>query len=360
MHRSIRYVLVAAAILFVMVGTAFYALFTSVVHSETGYTYNLPLGMGKQSLIADLNQKNLLPSKWLFETYVLMHPHAELKAGEYLFPPGSTPHSIWQQITTGHGLHYRSFILIPGWTFQQLRNELNNIPYLRHTTFTLTEAEIMQRVGAPEGMAAEGNFCPETYFYSAGSSDLVILKRAYQLMQEKLHAFWPERETNLPYNDAYQALIAASLVEKEAHLASERPIIAGVLINRLNQNMLLQFDPTVIYGMGASYAGKIYKSDLLADTPYNTYVHKGLPPTPIAMPSESSLTAVLHPAHHDYFYFVAKGDGGHRFSKTLEEHHQAVTLYRPPLFFNNAIIERYAKPYLSVRAVKTGMNNATW
>ena len=361
MRRFNRYLLVVVAALIAIMAVVFYTLFTPVVHSETGYTYNLPIGMGKQSLINDLNQKSLLPSKWVFEIYVLLHPHAELKAGEYFFAKNSTPHSIWRQITTGHGLHYRAFILIPGWTFQQIRNELNKNPQLRHATFTLTEAQIMQQVGAPAGVAAEGNFCPETYFYSAGSSDLTILKRAYALMQKKLETFWPERETNLPFNDAYQALIAASLVEKEAHLASERPIIAGVLVNRLNQNMLLQFDPTVIYGMGASYTGKIFKSDLTTDTPYNTYLHKGLPPTPIAMPSESSLMAVLHPAHHDYLYFVAKGDGSHRFSKTLEEHNQAVSLYRPHTpFFNNAIIERYAKPYLTVSATTTGIKNATW
>ena len=361
MRRSIRYLVIATAMLLAITGVTFYGLYSPVVNFETGYTYLLPIGMGKQSLVADLNRKQLLPSKWLFESYVLLHPKAQLKAGEYFFPPGSTPHSIWRQITTGRGLHYRSFVLIPGWTFIQLRDELNKIPQLRHATLTLTEAQIMQRVGAPPGVAAEGNFCPETYFYTIGSSDTVILKRAYALMQKKLATLWPSRETNLPYNDTYQALIAASLVEKEAHLAAERPIIAGVLMNRLNQNMLLQFDPTVIYGMGASYTGKIYKSDLTADTPYNTYVHKGLPPTPIAMPSESSLRAVLHPAHHEYLYFVAKGDGGHRFSKTLEEHHQAVSYYMPhTLFFNNAIIERYIKPYLTMSALEIGSSHATW
>jgi UPF0755 protein len=196
-------------------------------------------------------------------------------------------------------------------------------------------------------VAPEGEFYPETYYYTRGVADLVILKHAYDLMQSRLNQAWESRLPGLPYQDAYQALIAASLIEKEAHLNQERPIIAGVLINRLRKNMLLQIDPTVIYGMGDRYLGKIYRRDLLDDTIYNTYVHKGLPPTPIAMPSQASIDAAIHPAAHDYYYFVAKGDGSHQFSKSLPEHHRAVQstkgqqtgYYNDSLFYSTAVKE---------------------
>ena len=173
-------------------------------------------------------------------------------------------------------------------------------------------------------ISPEGEFFPETYNYTMNVSDLVILKRAYDLMQNKLNIAWQTRSATLPYKSAYDALIAASLIEKEAYLDKERPIISGVIINRLNKNMLLQIDATVIFGLGSRYNGKIYKTDLIEDTAYNSYVHKGLPPTPIAMPGMASINAAIHPQQHDYLFYVAKGDHSHQFSKTLIEHDAAI------------------------------------
>lgn len=181
----------------------------------------------------------------------------------------------------------------------------------------------MSRISSSD-VDPEGEFFPETYYYTKDVSDLVILKRAYDLMQSRLSEAWQMRAADLPYQNAYEALIAASLIEKEAYFASERPLIAGVLVNRLKKNMLIQFDPTVIYGLGLRYDGTIHKKDLLENTPYNTYVRKGLPPTPIAMPSMASIEAALHPDNTDYLYFVARKDKSHQFSKTLPEHHAAV------------------------------------
>jgi UPF0755 protein len=195
---------------------------------------------------------------------------------------------------------------------------------LKHMATNMTDAEIMLALGdnlhAPEGM-----FMPETFHYARGDVDLVILKRAHDLLVLKLNEAWQNHPANLPYQDAYQVLIAASLIEKEAYLAKEQPIISGVLVNRLAKNMLLQFDPTVIYGLGDNYRGKIYKSDLTTDTPYNTYVHKGLPPTPIAMPGMSAIQAAMHPAAHNYLYFVATGNGSHEFTTNLQDHYAAVS-----------------------------------
>lgn len=194
---------------------------------------------------------------------------------------------------------------------------------LKHMITNMSDKDVMAALGdmihAPEGM-----FMPETYYYSRDDADLVILKRAYDLMTLKLNDAWQTRAADLPYENSYQALIAASLIEKEAYLPKEQPIIGGVLVNRLRKNMLLQFDPTVIYGMGDAYKGKIHKSDLAMDTPYNTYIRKGLTPTPIAMPGLSAIHAALHPDNHPYLYFVAKGDGSHEFTSDLESHHGAV------------------------------------
>lgn len=265
-----------------------------------------------------------------------------MKAGEYLFPQGSNLISIWKQITTGSGLYYRSLTIVPGWSFKQLRQELAKTETLHQTISSLSDDEIMQRLGYPN-IAAEGEFYPETYLYTRNVLDLVILKRAADLMQLRLKEMWERRDNQLPYKNVYEALIVASIIEKEAYLAAERPVIASVIINRLKKNMLLQCDPTVIYGIGDRFTGKLHKTDLSADTPFNTYLHKGLPPTPIAMPSVQSLQAALHPAVTDYLYFVALGDGSHKFSTTLEEHNSAVneTINRNVSFFNESRLRQY-------------------
>lgn len=300
-----------------------YFLFSAVVFQDSGYIYYVKPGVSKHAVIYDLNQRGIIPHPIALSFYALPQKNAALKAGEYQFKKGSTPHSIWKQMTTGTGLYYRPIAIIPGWTFKQLRAELLKAEELRHTTASLDDKQIMERLGYPN-LSPEGEFFPDTYKYTRGDVDFIILKRAFNLMQSRLNEVWKNRAENLPFKSPYEALIVASIIEREAYLDSERPIIAGVLMNRLGKEMLLQIDATVIFGLGNRYTGKIYKQDLLEDTPYNTYLHKGLPPTPIAMPGLSSLKAATHPEQNDYFYYVAKGNGGHEFSATLDAHHTAV------------------------------------
>ena len=313
-----------ALFLFVCFGLWIYFLFIPVVSQKEGVVYYLKPNTSKLILISDLSKQGILSHSFLLSLYVYFKHEATLKTGEYYFKQGSSFASIWEQMTTGTGFFYRSFTIVPGWSFKELRQKLNQVETIQQLLPNLSDQMLMQQLGRPD-LAPEGEFFPETYYYTRDVSDLILLKKAFLLMQNKLEAMWAMRASTLPYKNEYEALIAASLIEKEAYLQEERPLIAGVLINRLAKNMLLQFDPTVIYGMGDRYQGQISKKDLRENTLYNTYVHKGLPPTPIAMPSEASLFAALHPKTSDYLYFVAKGEGGaHTFSETLSEHHQAV------------------------------------
>jgi UPF0755 protein len=305
-----------------LIGMWFYALYKPVVHSKQGFVYYLRPGMTRPQVITDLAEQNIIQFPRIFSVYVFFQKNMYLKTGEYLFPKGSTPVSIWQQMHNGKGLMYHHFAIIPGWTFAQIRRALG-AQTVRQTTANLNDQQVMAQLGNPL-TAPEGQFFPDTYYYTRGNTDFIILKHAFDLMQKKLNDAWLNRANNLPYKNVYEALILASLIEKEAYLDSERPIIAGVLLNRLKKNMLLQCDATVIYGLGNQYDGKIYKIDLTKNTLYNTYLHKGLPPTPIAMPSLNSIRAALHPQENDYFYYVAKKDHSHQFSKTLSEHHEAV------------------------------------
>lgn len=339
-----------------MIGLWLYFLFTPVVLLEKGTTYYLRPGTSKKKFISDLSDKRIIQYQQLFSLYVYAHVKTQLKTGEYLFPEGSSVFSIWRQVSNGRGLVYHPFTIIPGWSFNQLRNALSQSSNLRHQVSQLNDEQIMRRL-KQLALKPEGMFFPDTYFYTRGVSDLVILKKAYLLMQQKLNELWLNRTHNLPFKNKYEALIAASMVEKEAHLSYERTVIAGVLINRLRKNMLLQFDPTIIYGLGDRYDGKIYKKDLLEDTAFNTYLHKGLPPTPIAMPSLAAIEAVMHPDHHDYLYFVAMGDGSHRFSKTLLEHQAAVAEVEAlekeqSWYFNKSKVRNYLKPALKQSSLK--------
>jgi UPF0755 protein len=300
------------------------------VTNERGVTFYLKPNMTKKVVIAELARQHMVSSPLctsfaFFLQGLFVKNQTQLKTGEYFFPKGSTPFSIWKQMTQGKGLVYHSFTLIPGWSFRQVREALLRTDGIRHTIINLSDQQVMAHLGYPNFLP-EGLFYPDTYYYTKGISDLVILKKAFDFMQAKLKQAWEHRSINLPYKTAYEALIVASLIEKEAYLAIERPIIAGVIVNRLRHNMLLQIDPTVIYGMGKQYQGKIYQSNLRQDTAYNTYVHKGLPPTPIAMPGMASIVSAMHPKQHDYFYFVATGDGSHQFSETLSKHYVAVEM----------------------------------
>ena len=250
----------------------------------------------------------------------------QLKAGEYRLLPGMTLPDILDVFVAGKSLQY-SITFPEGWTFKQIRQRIDNNTRLRHTLKDIDESAILQKLGS-RYTRAEGLFLPETYFFEKNSSDLELLKRAYDRRQQVLKQEWQNKQAGLPLKTPYEALILASIVEKETAVSGERAMIAGVFIRRLQKDMLLQTDPTVIYGMGEKYKGNIRRKDLKTPTAYNTYVIKGLPPTPIAMPGRDAIHAVLHPATGKSLYFVAKGDGTHYFSETLRQHVNAVNKYQ--------------------------------
>ncbi len=249
-----------------------------------------------------------------------------LKAGEYELTPGMKLPDILASLVAGKSKQY-SITFPEGWTFRQIRQAIADNPNIKQTLTGMDPQQIMQRLGS-ETLHPEGLFFPETYFFEKNSSDFALLKRAYRKMQSVLEQEWNDREKALPLKNRYQALILASIIEKETGVGGERKPIAGVFIRRLRKGMLLQTDPTVIYGMGERYQGNIRRRDLRTPTPYNTYIIKGLPPTPIAMPGQAAVHAALHPADGKSLYFVARGDGSHQFSATLREHNNAVNKYQ--------------------------------
>jgi UPF0755 protein len=319
-------------------------LVTPIVTANEGYQYTVQTGASYKTVTADLDRLHIITHPYLFT--LLFQKRGDmrhLKAGEYLFPAGTTPNKLIDQIVNGTGMVYHSFTIVPGMNFMQLRQALDKNRHLNHATQKLTDAAIMQKLNMP-GAFPEGMFYPNTYYFVENAPDLIVLKRAHAAMQDKLMKAWNKRAAGLPFTTPYQALIAASIIEKEATVAAELPIIAGVMMNRLRQNILLQFDPTVIYGVWAHYNGVIHRSDLEADNSYNTYIHKGLPPTPISMPDIHAIEAVMHPDANNYLYFVARGDGStHQFSRTLEEHNAAVAASRKfhPWFFNYVLVKEY-------------------
>jgi UPF0755 protein len=321
MKKSHRLLLSLAVI--IPIFTWLNAHFVPVITTAPGAVYELKPGTSVRRMMTEMHEQGIVSYPIFFSLYAYAHVTSQLKTGEYLFTKGSTQSSIWKQVTTGTGLMHYHFTIVPGWTFIQLRQALHKATKMRSLTDNMSEKQIMNRLGNAN-LDPEGEFFPETYYYTKDSSDLVILKRAYDLMQNNLNEAWSTRASNLPYKSMYEALVAASLIEKEGYFDAERPLIAAVLVNRLRKDMLIQFDPTVIYGLGLRYDGKIHKKDLQENTPYNTYVHKGLPPTPIAMPGMASINAALHPIESDYLYFVARSDKSHQFSKTLPEHIAAV------------------------------------
>jgi len=251
---------------------------------------------------------------------------SRIKAGSYELKPGTSPRRLLTQLVRGEFAH-EAITIIEGWTFRQMRQAISGHERLKHDTVNLTDAELMAKIST-EFKDPEGMFFPDTYLFAKGSSEIEIYKRAHQSMISHLNAAWEKRNKELPYKTPYEALIMASIVEKETGQKSERTMIAGVFVNRLRTGMLLQTDPTVIYGMGVNYAGQIRKKDLQADTPYNTYTRGGLPPTPISLPGLQSLHAALEPAETPALYFVSRGDGTSQFSNNLPDHNRAVNRYQ--------------------------------
>lgn len=295
---------------------------------ESGINITVKRGASFGQIIAQLQQHKLSAApRWYWRLLAeRMRVTDALHAGEYALAPGLTPRSLFQRLATGDVVQHQ-FTIVEGWRFAELRSALAADTGLVHVTGTLDAAGVMQRIDAA-GENPEGRFLPETYAYVRGDSDLDVLTRAYAAMQSVLAAEWEKRASALPIESPYQALILASIIEKETGRSGERARIAGVFTRRLDIGMPLQTDPTVIYGMGKAYDGNIRRSDLARDTPYNTYLHVGLPPTPIALPGAAAIHAALHPAPGKALYFVANGQGGHVFSATLREHNRAVACYQ--------------------------------
>lgn len=285
-------------------------------------------GTSLHTIAQNLKERGVLTHPRIWAWYARSRDLAtRIHAGEYQFVEGTTPAGILDQMVRGEVI-LRALTVVEGTSFRDLLNTLAAHASVKHTIAELSEEELMGRLGAP-GMHPEGQFFPDTYRFAAGTTDLEILKRAYTQMQQRLAAAWESRATDLPLQTPYQALILASIVEKETGLAAERPRVAGVFTRRLRVGMRLQSDPTVIYGLGAAYDGDIRRRDLRGDTPYNTYTRDGLPPTPIALPGEAALRAVVQPEDTGAIFFVATGasDGSHYFSATLEEHSAAIRRY---------------------------------
>ncbi|MGF6759120.1 UPF0755 protein [Paraburkholderia sp. GAS42] len=266
------------------------------------------------------------------ELFVLMTRvlglQSQLKSGNYEFKAGVTPYEVLQKIARGDVNEYVATI-IEGWTFHHMRAEIDANPALTHDTAGMSDGDLLKAIGAPEATIGngEGLFFPDTYLFDKNASDLEVYRRAYRLMKLRLDEAWSTRSADLPYKTPYDALTMASIIEKETGKASDRPMVAAVFANRLKVGMPLQTDPTVIYGLGENYAGRLKKRDLQTDTPYNTYTRMGLPPTPIALPGVASLQAAMNPAQTTALYFVSRGDGSSIFSDTLDAHNKAVDKY---------------------------------
>lgn len=249
-----------------------------------------------------------------------------IKAGSYAVKDGVTPRRLLNKLLRGK-VTQGELTLVEGWTFRQWRARLDRHPDLVHESLDLSEAQIIEKLGLNLS-SLEGRLFPDTYLFDKQSSDLELMARAYRAMQRKLDAEWGSRAPGLPYRSPEEALTMASIVEKETGREADRQLVAAVFVNRLRQGMLLQTDPTVIYGLGEKFDGNLRKRDLQTDTPYNTYIRAGLPPTPISMPGQASIQAALNPASSDVVYFVARGDGSSEFSRTLEEHNRAVNKFQ--------------------------------
>jgi UPF0755 protein len=325
----------------VIAGLAIAAIAATLAYARFDAWRNAPLAVGSESVTVEIARGEPLAAvaQDLAGRGVLSHPRwfvayarvlgadSRIRAGEYAIQSGATPATLLQQFERGAVIQ-RSVTLVEGWTFRDLRRALERADSLRNTLKGKSDAEVMSELGEA-GTAPEGLFFPDTYLFSKGTTDREILGRARDRMRRELESAWQARAPGLPLQSAYEALILASIVERETANAEERPRIAGVFVGRLRAGMRLQTDPTVIFGLGNAYDGNLRRADLERDGPYNTYTRAGLPPTPISMPGAASLRAAVRPDDRGELYFVATGlpDGTHRFSRTLAEHEAAVKQY---------------------------------
>jgi UPF0755 protein len=314
-------------IVILVAGAALYYVTRPITNVTMPYDFSLQPGSSLKSAAHQMNKAGLIPDAQIFILLGRsMGKSGQIKLGNYQLTKAVSLFELLEIVSKGR-VAQSDITIIEGWSFRQLREALNNAPKLRHDSALLSEAEILQRIGATE-KHPEGLFFPDTYIFPSGSSDIALMRRAYQTMQRRLQESWQGREVHLPLDTPYQALILASIVEKETGKAKDRDMIASVFVNRLRKGMMLQTDPTVIYGIGEKFDGNIRKRDLLKDTAYNTYTRYGLTPTPISLPGKDSIEAVMHPATSSALYFVARGDGSSQFSNTLADHNKAVQRYQ--------------------------------
>jgi UPF0755 protein len=320
---------IAAAILGFFAWLSWFALSPLELAVPT-LDFSIRQGSTLRGATRQLIEAGLPLSEWKFVVLARVNgASSAVKAGSYQVAEGVTPMLLMRKITRGEYAQ-AEIIFLEGWTFRQMRDAMEAHAGLKHDTAGLAETEIMAKLGE-SGAVAEGRFFPDTYVFAKGSSDVAVLARARRAMKKQLDAAWASRDPGLPIVDPQEALILASIVEKETGRAGDRGMIAAVFINRLRLKMKLQTDPTVIYGMGEGFDGNLRKRDLMRDTPFNTYTRMGLPPHPIAMPGLASITAVMHPTKTDALYFVSRGDGTSEFSRTLVEHNRAVAKYQLPV-----------------------------
>ena len=326
--RILRYVLVLIALAAAIAGAfAWSALTRPLPLPESPFAFEVRGGASLGSVARDLEAAGALPRPWALRLLARWRGQDRtIKAGSYEIEAGITLPELLSTLTEGD-VTQSAFVIVEGATFAEVRRAMRSSPALRNTVLDLTDAELMARLGAA-GTSPEGAFHPDTYFFAPGNADVAVLKRALRAHQTLLADAWARRARDVPLKSPAEALILASIVEKETGRASDRPLIASVFINRLRKGMRLQTDPTVIYGMGDRFDGNLRKRDLETDTPWNTYTRDGLPPTPIAMPSQASLAAVVNPPATEFLYFVARGDGSSQFSTNLADHNRAVSKFQ--------------------------------
>ncbi|EMU9119340.1 endolytic transglycosylase MltG [Providencia stuartii] len=326
---------IAIVVILLVIGVSAYVMYQQVLNYAKEplnltqeKVFTVPAGTGRVALEALLVDEKVINQSNKFQWLLKLRPElAKMKAGTYRLQPNMDIAQMLALISSGKEAQF-SIRFVEGNRLSDWTNILRDAPYLKHEAEGKTQEELYALIGFDGTTPLEGWLYPDTYLYTAGTRDIDILKRAHQQMKKNVDEVWQGRDKDLPYKNAYEMLIMASIIEKETGIDSERNQVASVFVNRLQKNMRLQTDPTVIYGLGDKYRGKIYRSDLDNYTPYNTYRIDGLPPTPIAMPSLASIKAAAHPAKTNYLYFVADGTGGHTFSSSLNDHNRAVKVYR--------------------------------
>lgn len=326
--KIVYFFLVAGVILSLFMGYKFNQFQTQPINLDVeSELFTIYSGNTIRQVAQNLADKGYIEDPLMFITLAkIKDSKKHIKAGEFRIKSTHTPDDLIDLFKQGDAILY-SFTIIEGWTFKQLLQAIKTDPVILQTINETDIPSIMAEISHAEEHP-EGRFLPDTYYFPRGTTDISFLKRAYRTMQQKLQKEWEKREPDLPLNSPYEALILASIIEKETGAAFERPLISAAFIQRLKKKMRLQTDPTIIYGLGDDFDGNIRYRDLRKDTPYNTYLHKGLTPTPIALPGLDAIHSALNPAESEAIYFVSKGDGTHQFSKTLDEHNAAVSKYQ--------------------------------